>query len=261
MKMEKINKITEAKEDKQRFIERFGQELYDRFLKLKPRLTPPDNDISYWMKKSKEDLVLKLDSIEGKQTAKQKSETAKQGSKKLYSDPRWDVIEIQTLEASIKYGKETKWCISGVDCNPKEMWDYYMGGSLAPKFNKDTSVFIFFIDNVNSTKWAVLYDRATKNHIVWNELDNITSFIKDAPKVKGLPNLGKIPFKVKHDIAKSIGVSIDKIKDISETTEEIFTDDHLEKYYVEYYDDSESPEDKQTIKVFRSPDTEEFETF
>jgi len=259
--LKKQRNTKELKEDKQtkdRFIKIFGQELYDKFIKLKPRLKSPDNDISYWMKKSPNDLILKLDEIDNIKTVKQKQDIARQGSKLLYSDGNWNVYEITTLEASIKYGKETQWCISGVDCDSQSMWDFYMGGSLSPRFNKDTSVFIFFIHKSWGKKWAVLFDKETKNNVIWNELDNITSFIEDSPKIKGLPDFSKIPFKLKQDISKSLKIKIDNIIEIRETESIVYTDDHLEKYWVMYRD---SLGDTHQANVYRSPDTEQFVKF
>jgi len=249
--------LEEDKQGKDKFISLFGKELSDRFFKLKQRLTSPFNDISYWMKKKPEELKLKLDDIESKKTVKQKQEIAKEGSKLLYSDTSWDVYEISTIEASIKYGKGTKWCISGVDCNPKEMWDYYMGGALSPKFNKESSIFVFFMRK-KGEKWAVLFDKNTKNYIIWTDFDTITGFIEGAPKVKGLPHFGKIPFKLKHGLAKGIGVSVNKIIEIHDLTEEMYADDNLEKYFVIYEDNSGST---KKARLFRSPETEEFEMF
>jgi hypothetical protein len=250
--------LEEDKQGKERFIELFGKELSDKFFQLKPRLSSPFNDISYWMTKKPEELSLKLSEIEKTPTVKQKQDLARQGSKLLYEDEEWNVREITTLEASIKYGKETKWCISGTDCNPKEMWDYYMGGKLAPKFNKKTSLFIFFTNKITQSKWAVLLDKKTKEHLIWNELDNSTSFIEGAPRVKGLPNFSKIPFKLKHELSKPLKVKVDRIIEIKETVKEVYPDDHLEKYMVTYRDDSGK---SLQVYLFRRPDTEQFAKF
>lgn len=250
--------LEEDKQGKERFIELFGKELSDKFFQLKPRLTSPFNDISYWMTKKPEELSLKLSEIENTVTLKQKQDLARAGSKLLYEDGEWNVREITTLEASIKYGKETKWCISGTECNPKEMWDYYMGGKLAPKFNKETSLFIFFTNKITQSKWAVLLDKRTKNQLIWNELDNSTSFIEGAPRVKGLPNFSKIPFKLKHELSKALKVKADRIIEIKETVKEVYQDDHFEKYLVVYTSDSGKSLQEY---LFRRPDTEQFAKF
>ena len=91
------------------------RKLVDKFLELKPRIKSPYNDFYYWMKNSTSlefsDYIRNLESeVDSKKTQKTKS---KEGARLVYSDDNWKVYEINTYEASAKYGKGTKWCISG----------------------------------------------------------------------------------------------------------------------------------------------------
>ena len=252
----KKEKINEDKVGLENFKKKFGPELFDKFGKLKTRLKSPNNDISYWMKKTKEELVSVLDDLESKMTVKQKSELAKEGSKLIYADENWNVIEIYTLEASIKYGKGTQWCISGVNCDAPEHWKRYKEN--IPGFPKDDTIFIFFISKVYSDRYAVLFNKKTNDYLIWNDIDNPVAFILEAPRVKGLPNLGKIPEKLKKELASSLKVPVANIISIVNSYEVMYDGDHFEKYDVEYTD---AKGVSRTIGLYRSPDTGKFIPF
>lgn len=252
----KKENMNEDKAGLERFKTKFGPELFDRFAKLKARLKSPKNDISYWMKKTKEELTSELDSLEKTMTVKQKSDLAKDGSKLLYADEDWTVVEILTLEASIKYGKGTQWCISGVNCDAPTHWKRYKEN--IPGFPKDDTTFVFFISKVYTDRYAVLYNRETKEYMIWNDVDNPVAFILEAPKVKGLPNFSKVPDKLKQEIASSLDIHVSDIISIVNSYEVMFTDDHLEKYVVEYKDDMGI---LVNIGLYRSPETDKFTPF
>jgi hypothetical protein len=253
MKKEKVN---EDKVGLERFKTKFGSEIFDKFAKLKTRLKPPENDISYWMKKTKEKLTSVLDNLEKTMTVKQKSDLAKGGSKLLYADEDWSVVEILTLEASIKYGKGTQWCISGVNCEAPEHWKRYKEN--IPGFPKDDTTFIFFISKVYADRYAVLFNKETEEYMIWNDVDNPVAFILEAPKVKGLPNFSKVPDKLKQELASSLNVPVSNIISVVNSYEVMFPEDHLEKYVVEYKDDMGI---LVNIGLYRSPDTGKFIPF
>jgi len=249
------SQLNENKEAIVKFIDRFGKELSDRFFKLKPRLKSPQNDISHWMKKDAKELDTVLSALEKTKTVKQKEEESRGGTKLLYSDENWSVREIQTLEASIKYGKDTKWCISGVDCETPAMWKRYTENM--PDFPKDSSVFIFFIRKMYRDKYAVLFNRDRGNYMIWNAIDNLTAFINDAPKVKGLPDFKKVPQELKKALARSLEVSPAQIISIRDSYEEMYSDEHFEKYLVQYRDEFDILVSRH---LYRNPDTEEFDS-
>ena len=43
--------LKESKEDQQKLIDFVGEDYADLFLKLKPRMKSPENDIYFWIKK------------------------------------------------------------------------------------------------------------------------------------------------------------------------------------------------------------------
>jgi len=207
------------------------------------------------MKKDAKELDTVLSALEKTKTVKQKEEESRGGTKLLYSDENWSVREIQTLEASIKYGKDTKWCISGVDCETPAMWKRYTENM--PDFPKDSSVFIFFIRKMYRDKYAVLFNRDRGNYMIWNAIDNPTAFISDAPKVKGLPDFKKVPQELKKALARSLDISPAQIVKISESFEEMYDGDHFEKYLVQFRDESDILISRH---LYRNPDTGEFDS-
>jgi hypothetical protein len=124
---EELSELNEAKEDIQRLIDFAGQELADRFLAVKPKLKAPENDLYYWIKKHSVDelesaVVAAENSVSKTQT---KKDIADAGAKLVCDTSHWKVYEITTFEASQKYGRDTRWCITGVNDYGDEFWNKY----------------------------------------------------------------------------------------------------------------------------------------
>jgi len=135
--------LNESKQDIEKFRQWAGDELANRFFKLKDRLPDRAKDIYYWMGNEKQLLNLKdrykraqeysdisnyeewahdsainslktaLDDVEQTPTRREINKLGKAGSEKIYEDDNWLVLKINTYEASVKYGKGTEWCITG----------------------------------------------------------------------------------------------------------------------------------------------------
>jgi hypothetical protein len=252
----RTKKIVEDKAGIKRFSDKFGDDLSSKFFNLKPRLKAPENDISFWMKKTKEELDSFLLQVEKTKTVKQKEEEIRKGSTVLYKDPKWEVIEIHTLEASRKYGYGTKWCISGQDCSTEDMWNKYK--KTMPNFPEDSSSLIFFMHKESEEKYAVLYNRDNHAYLIWTENDIPVMFIPDAPEVKGMKYLGNLPFSLRRKISKTLGIPLKNIIKVKPSKSSMYPGDYLEKYFVVYRDEEGT---KKTAGVFRNPETEEFDYF
>jgi hypothetical protein len=124
---EELSELNEAKEDIQRLIDFAGQELADRFLAVKPKLKAPENDLYYWIKKhSVEELESAVVAAENSVSKTQtKKDIADAGAKLVCDTAHWKVYEITTFEASQKYGRDTRWCITGVNDLGDEYWNKY----------------------------------------------------------------------------------------------------------------------------------------
>ena len=126
---ENMWQLTEAKEDKQRLIDFAGEDLANRFLKLvqNKRLKPPENGIYYWIKnKSVNELELAILSAEEAATkSRVKKETEDSGAELISESEHWKVYKITTFEASQKYGRDSKWCITGINNWGDKYWNEY----------------------------------------------------------------------------------------------------------------------------------------
>jgi|TARA_R110001583_G_scaffold3173_2_gene20727 hypothetical protein len=67
-------------------------------------------------------------------------------TKEIYRDDRWLVVKPLTLNASIKYGYNTKWCTASKD-NPLTFYKYSKEGIL-----------IYVIERKTNIKWAVYWE-------------------------------------------------------------------------------------------------------
>ena len=119
--------LSEAKADTQKLIDFAGEDLANRFLAIKNRLKSPENDLYYWIKnKTVDELEDFVTDIENTESKSQKSKNiADQGAKLILNTPHWKVYHISTFEASQKYGRDTKWCITGSDGYGDKYWREY----------------------------------------------------------------------------------------------------------------------------------------
>ena len=158
---------------------------------MKQRLKAPENDLYYWLKKDKQELLDKLDELEATQTRSQKSAQAQEGAKLIYNQDGWKVYHITTYEASVKYGKHTQWCISG-----SKRWSNGERGE--EYFNDYTSrgiEFYFYIKN-NDEKYALALTD-DNDYEIYNQVDDD---ITDQVQKYKLPNVENLPM-LYHDVS------------------------------------------------------------
>ena len=96
-------------------------------------------------------------------------------TKEIFRDNKWLVLKPLTLNASIKYGYNTKWCTSSKD-NPKTFYKYSMDGIL-----------IYIIERKTNIKWAVHWEinelRKKCEMSWWNaEDDRLDSMLVTIPE-------------------------------------------------------------------------------
>ena len=180
------NILTEAKADEQKLIDFIGEEDAKRFFALKQRLKSPENDLYYWLKRDKQELLDRLDELEQTQTRAQKSAQAQEGAKLIYNQDGWKVYHITTYEASVKYGKHTQWCISG-----NKRW--YNGEKGEQYFNDYIlkGIKFYFYIKSDDEKYALAL-ALSNNYELYNQVDdNITNSAQkyNLPNVPGLPKL------------------------------------------------------------------------
>lgn len=108
-----LESLNESKEDNQKLIDHVGEDIAQKFFKLKPRIKSPQNDLYYWLKKEPVELQDFLDELENIKSKTQQVKEDKKGAELIYNSDGWKIYKINTYDAAKYYGKGTKWCISG----------------------------------------------------------------------------------------------------------------------------------------------------
>ena len=140
-------------------------------------LKSPQNDYYYWIKeKNVQGAYDELNRLAVEQEKKKDSEKkSKDGARLIYSDSNWKVYEITTYEASVKYGANTKWCISG----SKRWSNGAYGRGYWEDYTSKGVKFYFFIGK--GTKYAIaIYPNGTDFEI-FDAQDNSIAYIPNAP--------------------------------------------------------------------------------
>lgn len=176
-------RLLESKADEQKLRDFAGDELADLFFKQKQRLKSPENDIYYWLKKSPEELENRLKDLSSTQTRKQKSDTAREGAELVAENEYYKVYHITTYEASVKYGKNTQWCISG----SKRWSNGERGEEYFDDYTSKGVQFYFFIPKTSKDgKYAIAFTPKNKMYQIFNETDDEVNDIPNAPTVEGV---------------------------------------------------------------------------
>lgn len=124
---EELSELNEAKADIQRLIDFAGEDLANRFLAIKNRLKAPESDLYYWIKNgSVDELEQAVQALENAKADRQASKAlVSQGAKLVCETDYWKVYHITTFEAAKFYGRDTKWCITGIDGAGDKYWKDY----------------------------------------------------------------------------------------------------------------------------------------
>lgn len=167
---EELSELNEAKADTQKLVDFAGQDIADRFLAIKNKLKAPENDLYYWIKnKTPEELEHAINKTENtKSNTQAKKEIADQGAELVCSSEHWNVYHITTFEASQKYGRDTKWCITGINNWGDKYWNEY----------KENGIDFYFLINKEEydargkySKVAIALHKNKRNCEVFNQQD------------------------------------------------------------------------------------------
>lgn len=124
---EELSELNESKADTQKLVDFAGEDLANRFLAVKSRLKSPENDLYYWIKnKTVGELEQAVSDMENTKSATMlKKDVADKGAELIQETKHWKVYHITTYEASQKYGRDTKWCITGIKDYGDKYWKEY----------------------------------------------------------------------------------------------------------------------------------------
>ena len=145
--------LTEAKADQQKFIDKFGQENFDKFVKYKQRLKNKNisTDILWHVKNTEkgdmDSIISELDNTLSK-TQKAKEDVVN-GADLIYKDDNWKVYHVHTYDAAAKLGSGTTWCITGRYGGATDRGEYYFNDYVR-RYGLDDYYFIFDLNNRDS---------------------------------------------------------------------------------------------------------------
>lgn len=95
--------IRDSKEDNQKFIDRFGEERFAKFQRLKPNFEVPKRDLYYWLDKTREELE------------KEFNETILKGNEAIGENEQWLVVQIENKDQIRQLAGDMPWCIKQGD--------------------------------------------------------------------------------------------------------------------------------------------------
>lgn len=182
MKTSNWKMLLESKADEQKLVDFAGKDLAQQFFKLKSRLQAPENDLYYWIKKGDpKELEDRLNQLLNTTTRKEKDIEASEGAELIYNKDGWKVYHITTYPASVKYGKGTKWCISG-----SKVWSNGEKGEEYFNDYTDKGIKFYFYIKDNEEKYALAYAN-DNTYQVFNAADEDVTSTVELPNVEGLP--------------------------------------------------------------------------
>ena len=119
--------LTEAKADTQRLVDFAGEDLASRFLAIKGKFKYPENDLYYWINnKTVNELETAIITAEKTSSNRQLAKVKKLNGAELVGETEhWKIYHITTFEASQMLGRDTTWCITGVNNYGDKYWKDY----------------------------------------------------------------------------------------------------------------------------------------
>ena len=156
----------------------------DYFLKFRNAIKAPKNDLYWWIKNGKPgDFYWFIIGMQDDALRKKEAERkASDGAVLLHSDEDWKVYEIKSYEASAKYGKNTRWCITG-----SKRWDNGENGERYFDRYKNSGIRFFFFIKADGEKYALTLYPDNKTIEIFDAADNSISYIPGAPEIDEIP--------------------------------------------------------------------------
>jgi hypothetical protein len=179
---EELSNLNEAKADTQQLVDFAGKDLADRFLNIKHRLKGQEKDLYYWIKnKSVAELEQTVSSVENTSSStKKRKQSAQEGAGLVCETEHWKIYHITSFEASQYYGRDTRWCITGINNYGDTYWNQYTSQGVA---------FYFLISKQDYdsrgkfSKIAIAYYTKEHDCEVFNQQDDRIT-LADIPYVK-----------------------------------------------------------------------------
>ena len=182
--------VYEGKKDQEILNNFLGDEYYNKYNLIKNKIT--DNEYKDIYKLIKKDPDEVKDYIDNIKSNTDKRRNNKSGAKKLYEDSDWIVYRITTYEASVLYGKNTKWCITGRYNGNEERGEEYFYDYIKD-YNLDGGYYFYISKKDPSEKYCILQDKDKSIVSIWDASDKN---ISDSPfHASALAKVNLIYFK------------------------------------------------------------------
>ena len=177
--------LAESKEDKQNFIDKFGQDEYDMFVKMKDRLK--NNNIStdivyHTSHTSKEEMSKILNDVSSRVVKNKETGKNVNNVKVAYEDNQWIIYDVLDWETAMNLGDGTGWCITG---------RYKTNGKVKPSqaehyFNKYLgsyySMYLFVINKATGkAEYCICPIQDDSYMNVWNKKDDNIGYTDKIP--------------------------------------------------------------------------------
>lgn len=188
-------RLIESKEDKQRFIDKFGKEVFDDFWSNRQLLKNKgvNADVTWHTKHTDVDAMKKLlqlladerqnkIDVEGERIPEPNS-----NYDVVYQDNEWTVYHPKDYISSIHCANGARWCTAGGYQIPAGKVKVSQAKKYFNEYTED-GVKLFYYINKNGNKFALAmlnkYD-----YEIFDERNDEVSSIPDAPNVSGIPDL------------------------------------------------------------------------
>lgn len=153
--LRKLNESMKLYEHNRTDLKKFvGDEVADKFFKMKQLFKSPYNDLNYWINKGDpEALSQYMSDFEAgkyKSNTQKKKEEKIEGSKLVFDDKGWKTYHITTYNAAKRLGSGTTWCITGRYEGEEDRGEFYFDDYIR-RYDLDGYYFIFDTENRDKT--------------------------------------------------------------------------------------------------------------
>ena len=176
--------LYEGKQDQEKLLNFLGKDYYDKYIKIKNKITDPEyKDIYKMMKLDLDEVKDYIDSFQSKSDTRR---TSKDGAKLIYNKDGWKVYRITTYEAAVYYGSNTKWCITGRYEGHEERGQDYFDNYIA---DYDLDGGYYFYIKSNTEKYCLLKKKDGSIHSIWDAKDNTIDTTYPPKEIHGFPSV------------------------------------------------------------------------
>lgn len=185
---EELNQLNESKQDTLNFkhwllkkgtADSAADEWVKRFDGIKKYLKAPENDYYFWIKKAdiKDFYEVVTDTERYLEVKRNRKAEVEDGAELVCESEHWKVYHITNFEASQVYGRDSKWCITGIGSYGDRYWNDYTrrGYSFYFAITKDE-----YNPRGEDSKFAFAIHAAAEYYQIFNQQDSEV-YLEDIP--------------------------------------------------------------------------------